>query len=295
MMVRLLHCDCKQLPKLRRTDRRDQHEGTFGSKSVSSDIALEVRDSRLIRYKILHRGFDKLKDSFYGDLSYHEEHEPRAEPRHEIADLESSKLRAVSEGQNRRIVELETMLVEEQMKCKQLKDSTDKMILKLENKDLFIGRQDSDSAVVSQFSHLIDRVATWSIPFAQHEHTSTSNLPQIPKEDLRRVVPVPIEFFRSPKEVRLFVRGFVSLAMTEMLIRTLPGGGYLGPPVMDLWMDEQLAHAFNTVEIAFFDSGRCSSRNSSRNTNDSPRPKIYQSTRFPRLEVIPTLLSSSLN
>lgn len=153
------------------------------------------------------------------------------------------------------------------MKSKQLKDSTDKMILRVENKDLFIGCQDSDAAVVTQFSGLIDRVATWSIPFAQHEHASTGDLPQIPKEVLQRVVPVAVDlghFLRSPKEVRLFVRGYVSLAMTEMLIRTLPDGDYLGPPAIDLWMDQRLAHAVDIVELYFSESGMCSSQMESK-------------------------------
>lgn len=158
----------------------------------------------------------------------------------------------------------------------------------MENKDLFIGRQDSNSAVVTQFSALIDRVATWSPPFAQHEHSSMSDLPQMPKDDLRRVVPVAKDlgrFLQSPKEVRLFVRGFVGLAITEMLIRTLPDDGFSGPTTVDLWMDPQLAEAINIVEWYLFRSGMCSSRTAPRNTKNSPRHKIHKSARFPRLEV----------
>ena len=181
--------------------------------------------------------------------------------------MDISKLRALVEGQSRKIDELETSLEQERTKSKQLKDSTDKMILRMENKDLFIGRQDSDSAVETQFSHLIDRVATWSLPFAQYKLASPGKLPQLPKEHLRRVLPVAIDlghFLRTPKEVRLFVRGFVSLAMTEMLIRTLPDGDCSEPLAMDLWMDQPLAHAVHIVESYFLGSGMCSSRRESK-------------------------------
>ena len=118
----------------------------------------------------------------------------------------------------------------------------------------------TDKLILTQFSALIDRVATWSLPFAQHEHISMSDLPQMPNDDLRRVAPVAkdlLRFLQSPKEVRLFVRGFVSLAITEMLIRTLLSDGFSGPTTVDLWVNPQLAEALNIVEWYLFISGKC--------------------------------------
>lgn len=157
------------------------------------------------------------------------------------------------------IGDLRSKLQTESANSQSIKESAKKMVSAMESKDLFVGRQDSDDVVVSRFGQLVGQIKTWSVPFAAPERTGNRiDLSGVTTLDLHRVVPGRPDLDRllqTPKNARLFVRGWVGLAMSDMLFRTLPSGQHLGSQSEDIWMDKKIARSFTIIEDRFFHTG----------------------------------------
>ena len=166
-------------------------------------------------------------------------------------------LQGQNERQARLISELYATIRNEIENGKKIKESANKMAYAMESKELFVGRQDSDDIIYSRFKSLIGQIKTWSVPFAQERpdtrEYSVSNI-----EEFRKVAPCFSDFDRfiqAPKNLRLFVRGYVGLAMAEMLFRTLPHGPHPASYGEDVWMDKELAQSVASIETSLFYAG----------------------------------------
>ena len=159
--------------------------------------------------------------------------------------------------QARQISELQANIRTEVEKGKKIKESADKMTYAMESKELFVGRQDSDDAIYSRFQSLIGQIKTWSVHFAQ-DRSIAQDYSQTSIDELCKVAPCVSDiqrFFQTPKNLRLFVRGYVGLAMAESLFRTLPYGPNPGLYGEDAWMDRELAHSMASIENSFLYAG----------------------------------------
>ena len=164
----------------------------------------------------------------------------------QYADHEIRSLRDRLDEKSKAVQDLATGLHTEQEHHKKLKESTNKLMISMDNKDLFFGRQDTDDAVSSQFSQLTGHIKTWSVTFAQNGKMSLPNLSFVSKEDLMKIGPGVKhfdQFLQQPKNLRLFVRAWVSLTVTDMLVRE------------DIWMETELAHAVHVIEMHLLHSG----------------------------------------
>ena len=141
---------------------------------------------------------------------------------------------------------------------KKVKELNNKMAYTIESKNLYVGRQDSDDAVYTQFKILIGKIKTWSVPFAKDRPPSPFEFTAEMSEYFQKVAPAVTdfpEFLKTPKNLRLFVRGYVSLAVTELLFRTLPTHTRPEPRGEDIWMDKELANGVVVIENSLFNAG----------------------------------------
>ena len=142
---------------------------------------------------------------------------------------------------------------------KKIKESANRMAYALESKDLYVGRQDSDDNVYSRFQVLIGQIKTWSVPFAKDPPLSHLKFAPELIEEFHKVAPGVTDFprfLKTPKNIRLLARGYVSVAMTEMLFRTLPTATHPGSDVEDVWMDRNLSHAVFLIENRLLHAGK---------------------------------------
>lgn len=188
-----------------------------------------------------------------------DEHEMKSEARIHSLQQGIRSLETQVDSHTRTIVELRNDLRVEAENSKMIKESANKMAYALESKDPYVGRQASDDTVYSQFQNLIGKIKTWSIPFAQdHPATHLEFAPEI-IEEFRRVAPIVIDlprFLQTPKNMRLLVRGYVSMTIAERLFRTLPTANYAGSGGKDIWMDVELADGVFLVENHLLYAGR---------------------------------------
>lgn len=197
------------------------------------------------------------------DGSRLEQLDPRVETTLKNMQQDIQQLETMNQCQTNRIAELSSKLQIEEENNMKLKESTNKMLVAMENKDLFIGRQDTDDVVRSRFDMLVRKVFTWSVPFAQHEAPpSLDDFPQLHLQSIQRILPNVIDFnfflqfLQNSKNIRLFVRGWVNFAISEMLFRTLSNDSPIASETQDVWMDSELAQAVHQIEIGFFKAGR---------------------------------------
>ena len=193
----------------------------------------------------------------------HHRHEDEQDGQVEVQNQDTQKqiqeLMASNYRHEKTIEDLWSRLQTESAKSQSIKESAEKMVAAMESKDLFVGHQDSDDVVILHFGQLVGQIKTWSLPFAAQERTgSRIDLSRVKKPDLYRVVPgIPDldQLLQTPKNARLFVRGWVGLAMSDMLFRTLPSEQYLGSRSEDIWMDQKIARSFTTIEDRLFHTG----------------------------------------
>ena len=156
------------------------------------------------------------------------------------------------------ISELRSDIEKEIQRGKEIKQSADKMAYSMENKELLIGRQDSDEDIYSRFRSLVGQIKTWSIPFAQiHQDARAYSVETI--EEFRKVSPGITDFQRflhNPRNLRLIMRGYVGLAIAESLFRTIPHAPNAGSHGEDVWMGKELAHSFASIEDSLFRSSK---------------------------------------
>ena len=186
----------------------------------------------------------------------------RSEDQIQTTQQENIFLDASRNSQESRIAELSNKLAVEEENNKKLKESTNRLILAMENKDLFVGRQDTDDIVTSRYGQLMQQIKTWSVPFAEHERSSPHEvISRISKDVLEKIIPnsaIPNlgVLLQSPKNLRLFVRGWVGLAVAEMLFRTLPTETHPESPTRDAWMDHEMARAIDAIEMRLLQAGQ---------------------------------------
>ena len=117
------------------------------------------------------------------------------------------------EQQDKSINELNANLKIETENSKKIKESANKMQCAMESKELFVGHQERDDVIYSRFQMLVGQIKTWSVPFAK----GTPRLEGEYGEDIHRVAPTIVDlesferFLGTPKNMRLFVRGYVAL------------------------------------------------------------------------------------
>ena len=157
------------------------------------------------------------------------------------------------------IDDLHNDLEVEDERCKKIKESATHMAHALEMRDLYVGQQDSDEDIKSRFRVLIGQIRTWSVPFAQVCPPSQLEFAAKMNDEFGMVVPGVTDlprFLQTPKNLRLFVRGYVGLAITIMLFHTLPSGSHPGSFGEDVWMDKELARGVFLVEDRLFNAGK---------------------------------------
>ena len=110
-------------------------------------------------------------------------------PPQQIEDLQ-----AQNDEYARNIADLRRDLSIEVEKNGKNKESANKMAYAIENKDLYLGHQDSDDAVYTRFKILIGQIKTWSVPFAQDRPPSPFKFTPEMSDDLRNVAPAAKDF-----------------------------------------------------------------------------------------------------
>ena len=207
----------------------------------------------------LKKKFAGLAENYNDEFISSEEHETRPEARISILQQQLDLLKAENVAHARTIENLREDLHVEAENSKKIKESANKMAYAMESKDLYVGRQDSDDAVYSRFQILIGQVKTWSVPFAQDCPPSHFEFTPEAIEEFQKVAPAVTDFTRflqTPKNMRLFVRGYVSLVIAETLFRTLPTATHSGSGAEDIWMHRKLAHGVFAIENRLFYAGK---------------------------------------
>ncbi|KAL8668799.1 MAG: hypothetical protein Q9168_006580 [Polycauliona sp. 1 TL-2023] len=178
----------------------------------------------------------------------------------QIRDLE-----AELERQERVINDLHANLTTETKSRQQIKDSANKMQYAMESKELFVGRQDSDDIIYSRFQTLVGQIKTWSVPFAQGQPNLQGDISTAATEYIRRVAPGIVDkrsfegLLERPKNIRLFVRGYVGSVMADTLFRTLPHGtpgSFSSFSGTDVWMNGRLVQPVSVLEETLFKADR---------------------------------------
>ena len=148
---------------------------------------------------------------------------------------------------------------------RKIKESANKMQYAMENKELFVGRQDSDKAVWERFNNLVNQIKNWSVHFAKQGKPQLKGEYSAPEwNHIRRVAPMIMDvqdfgkFLEARKNMRLFVRGYVGFAVVDNLFRSLPYSSH-GLPVdfqgVDVWMHKQLAQPLSILERSLLYTG----------------------------------------
>lgn len=170
----------------------------------------------------------------------------------------NNQLQEQNDKQARLILKLTSDFEKEVRKGNEIKQSAERMVYSMENKELSIGRQYGDEDIYSRFGCLIGQIKTWSVPFAQIRQHARAYTPEA-IEEFRKVSPGGSDFehfLQTPKNLRLLVRGYVGFAIAESLFRTIPYAPGPWPPGEDVWMDRELAHSFASIENSLFHSGK---------------------------------------
>ena len=229
---------------------------------MSSQLALhliqQVSGAEYLKFS-LRANFKKfvagVAENYDDEAMPSEEHETRIRSLQQQLHL----LKADNDAQARTIEALRGDLQIEAENSKKIKESANKMAYAMESKDLYVGRQDSDDAVYSRFQVLIGHIKTWSVPFAQDYPPSHLEFSPEVVEEFRKVAPAVTDFpsfLQIPKNMRLFVRGYVSLVIAETLFRTLPTASHAGSSAEDIWMHRKLAHGIFAIENRLFYAGK---------------------------------------
>ena len=130
-------------------------------------------------------------------------------------------------------------MVEEVQKGKEIKQSVEKMVRLVENKELLLGIQDSDEDICCRFQSLMSQIRTWSVPFAQvRQNAQDYSVEAV--EEFQQVAPGISDFqnfLQTPRNLRLLVRGCVGLVIAESFFRTIPYGPDSSPYGEDVCLD----------------------------------------------------------
>ncbi|KAK0512043.1 hypothetical protein JMJ35_005171 [Cladonia borealis] len=210
----------------------------------------EEKKSSWTRFKAWAEQFDE-QETFTSSSEYDSGEKERLLER-------NYQLREKIDQQAGLISKLRSDVEKEVEKCKEIKQSADRMAYAMEQKELSIGRQDSDLDIHTRFRSLVGQIKTWSVPFAQiHQDVRAYSAETI--EEFRKVCPGVSDFERflqTPRNLRLLVRGYVGLVVAGSLFRTIPYPADPRPRGEDVWMDRELAHSFASIEKSFFHSNR---------------------------------------
>jgi hypothetical protein len=178
---------------------------------------------------------------------------------------ECRALQAKLEHANAWIQAHQSDLQNERSETAKLKSSAEKMVASMERKDLFLGPQEADSIIVSNFMTLIARIRTWAAQFA-YAHPLTFE--GIEERTLNELFDIGVgmssraqfeALLSNRKQKRLFFQGLIGLTL---IAKVLPGGSQDGigtrrSPALDIWMGKSVARAMRYIETAFAGSGMC--------------------------------------
>lgn len=206
---------------------------------------------------------NNIQESINDEYYYSDEYDKPAEPHRINHEERIHILQHENEQQARIISELQNDLNHEIENSRKIKESANKMAFAMESKEIFIGPQASDDVIYSRFQSLLGQIKTWSIPFARDLTTISEDLSLINLQEFQKVAPAVSDlprFLQVPKNARLFVRGYVSLAMAESLFRTFPNEPHPGSDAEDVWMDKEVAHSVFLIENNLFYAGKRSFR-----------------------------------
>ncbi|KAL8879399.1 MAG: hypothetical protein Q9198_002978 [Flavoplaca austrocitrina] len=201
-------------------------------------------------------GFKKIKH--LAEEMYSDDNELQSRNKELYQDLLEAQ--ADIQQQEKVIIDLQANLKVEVENSLKIKESANKMQYAMESKELFVGQQDSDDMIYSRYQKLIGQIKTWSIPFAQGRPQLQGELSAAAIDAVRRVAPTITDqgsfenFLRTPKNMRLFARGYVGFAIADQLFRNLPHsvpGSYSQFHGTDVWMDQRLVQPVAVLEETF--------------------------------------------
>ena len=201
-----------------------------------------------------------VRDAVIGEPyhSYHEEERREAQEDHYLADLEGHVriLESQITGYKQTIQELQSDLEAETQNTKEVKISANKMAYALENKELFVGRPNSDDFIFGEYLALMNQIKTWSASFAHGPPVDCHNLPSDVAQEVHAVAPAGLGFLQTRKDLRLIVRGYVGLMLQSCIFRVLLYKPQRNTYGKDIWMDSALADHFSQIENNLFDTSK---------------------------------------
>ena len=137
----------------------------------------------------------------------------------------SRKDRKEREKQAQEIAELEAKLRSEKESNSRIKQGADKILMKLEAKELFLGQQAEDDEIQQMFISLMAQIRTWSIPFARHPSDNPTmfyDLNPAAEAEMRQLMPGCTNIDQALADVkikRLFVRGWVGKNIASSILK----------------------------------------------------------------------------
>lgn len=142
-----------------------------------------------------------------------------------------------------------------------IKESANLMQEAMDNKELFLGPQSTDEDVRMRFGSLNSSIKTWSANFM----TEPVIAPQFNPDSLSSFLDIAplcreivhLESLISNRKVRrLFIRGWTSYVVSNLIFKTLPDHAHPGSDGLDLWLGEAERNSLNTLERPLFYAGQ---------------------------------------
>jgi hypothetical protein len=186
--------------------------------------------------------------------NYEDEHSQRRAPQGPDPYVEANRLREQNTKYVQIIQQLQTSLKEEQAVNDKVKQSANRMQLAMDNKELFVGVQHTDDVVLGKFQNLLGQIKTWSTKFVNNGSLELERLETRTVSQFRLVAPGCFNtpdsgrLFDSGKKRRMFIRGWVTLVMTEAVFRALPNTQNPISSGGDRWMGKQLESSVTLIE-----------------------------------------------
>ncbi|KAL8639629.1 MAG: hypothetical protein Q9228_003353 [Teloschistes exilis] len=231
----------------------------------TADLQSSSRTESRGVFTTLKNGFRKLEDVMSEPYDEHQVESDAMRRGDYVADLKGRihQLESQVHAQTQTIAKLQSDLKTETQNVKDVKLSANKMAFALENKELFVGRQDSDDAILTEYRALVSQIKTWSIPFAQGPTINVNDVSREYVKEIQKVAPAILDFpqlLQTRKNLRLIVRGYVVMVMETCIFRFLLYIPRRRTQGKDVWMDGVLAQSFAEIEDSLFLRGTTSDR-----------------------------------
>lgn len=154
--------------------------------------------------------------------------------------------------QYNQIRQLNSMLITERNSVAKIKESANKMVQNMENKELFVGPQQEDGVLMGKFREVFIQVKTWSSQFTNRGDIDTTGLPAQVLVDFQKVAPNCSDFVKllaNRTDRRLFVQGLVGLALVE---KVFCSSQHCDHPGKDFWMGKDISQSVCLIENRLF-------------------------------------------